>query len=154
MVRIRPAQKHEIADLQELNDEVFIDNASYDSDLDLTWAQGEKGRAYFKQLLQDPTCLCLIAEDQGRRIGYLAAGPKEVDYRKSRYFEIQNMGVIPEYRSQGIGKLLINTAFDWAKLQGFEKAFVCSYARNQRAIHFYKNHGFSEIDVSLECTLK
>lgn len=153
MVQIRVARIDEVKYLQILNNEVFIDNASYDEDLDLDWAMSEKGFRYFTTLLQDPLSLGLIAEDGTRRIGYLAAGPKEIEYRRSTYAEIQNMGALPEYRSQGIGKMLLEECTRWAQTQGYAKIFVCSYAKNARAIDFYEHNGFSAIDISLEKTI-
>ncbi len=153
MLNIRLFRKDEVSDLQNLNDEVFIHNAEYDKDLDLTWAKSNKGRVYFTELLDNPEALCLIVEDEGKKVGYLAASPKKIDYRKSKYFEIENMGVTPEYRWKGIGKLIMNKCFEWAKSKGFEKAFVNSYIQNVEAIEFYKNNGFKEIDVSLEKVL-
>lgn len=127
-----------------------MDNAKYDTDLDLNWAQSEKGKTYFTQLVNNSDALCLIAEDGDKKIGYLAASPKEIDYRNSKYFEIENMGVNPEYRSQGIGKLLMQKCFEWAKSRGFQKAFVTSYIQNTKAVDFYKSNGFEAIDISLE----
>jgi ribosomal protein S18 acetylase RimI-like enzyme len=150
MIIIRRATKDEVSDLQNLNDEIFMDNAQYDSDLDLTWAQGAKGKEYFTQLVNNPEALCLFAENEGKKIGYLAASPKIIDYRNSRYFEIENMGVTPEYRSKGIGKMLMQECFAWAKSKGFQKAFVTSYSKNIGAVDFYKKNGFEEIDISLE----
>ena len=150
MISIRHSTEDEVSDLQHLNKEVFVDNATYDTDLDLTWAEGERGKKYFSELLHDIECVCFIAEDEGKKIGYLAAGPKLIDYRNSRYIEIQNMGVIPEYQSRGVGKQLMEACLQWAKSQGYQKAFVNAYIKNQRAIDFYKRAGFSEIDISLE----
>lgn len=150
MITIRQVNKDEISDIQALNDEVFIDNSKYDPDLDLSWAKGEKGRKYFIELLNDPESLCLIVEDGNRKVGYLAVGPKHIEYRLSRYCEIQNMGVIPEYRSQGIGKVLMDECFSWARAQGYQKVFVNSYIKNQGALDFYKENEFEEIDISLE----
>ncbi len=150
MITIRHADKNEVSDLQQLNNEVFIDNQKYDEDLDLNWAQSEKGKKYFTQLLSNPDSCCLIAEEDGKKIGYIAAGTKTVSYRKSRYMEIGDMGVIPGYRSKGIGRMLINECLKWAKTKGFQKAFVNSYFDNKKAIEFYKRNGFEEIDVSLE----
>lgn len=150
MVNIRPANKNEVKLLQALNDEVFIDNHKYDKDLDMNWAQSDKGRAYFHELLNTPDACCLIAEEHGNAIGYIAARPKEVSYRKSKYLEIENMGVVPEYRSKGIGTLLMNECLKWGKVQGFQKAFVNAYFDNRMAIEFYKRNDFAEIDVSLE----
>lgn len=150
MITIRLSAREDVLDLQNLNNEVFIDNAKYDSDLDLAWAKGEKGKASFMELLSDPRSLCLVAEDGKKKIGYLAAGPKEIDYRKRRYFEIHSMGVIPAYRSKGIGRLLLEKCFEWAKAEGYQSIFVNAYIKNDRAVDFYKDAGFSEIDISLE----
>lgn len=150
MITVRYGTIDDVKILQDLNDEIFVDNAKYDSDLRLDWAQSEEGRKYFTNLVNNKEALCLIAEDGDKKVGYLAASPKEIDYRKSKYFEVENMGVSPEYRSQGIGKLLLQKCFDYAKQNGFQKAFVISYANNIKAVEFYKRNGFEPIDISLE----
>lgn len=150
MITIRQANTSEVSDLQSLNNEVFINNAKYDDDLDLNWAQSKKGQKYFTELLNDQNSLCIIAEDVDRKVGYLAAGPKGIDYRNSKYLEIQNMGVIPEYRSKGVGKMLMDKSFEWARSKGYQKAFVNAYIKNEGAVNFYKKNGFGEIDISLE----
>lgn len=150
MVHIRAARKDEAKDLQDLNDEVFIDNQKYDNDLNMNWAKSIKGKTYFTNLLNNPNACCLIAEDNGKKVGYIAAVPKDIRYRKSKYIEIEDMGVIPQYRSKGIGTMLIDKCLKWAKSKGFQKAYVNSYFDNLKAIKFYKRNGFSEIDICLE----
>ena len=154
MINIRKANKEEVSDLQDLNDEVFVDNQQYDPDLDMSWAQSDRGRKYFSNLFDSNNGICLIAEDGERKVGYIAGNKKEVSYRNSRYIELENMGVIPEYRSKGIGKMLVKKFLEEAKLAGFQKAYVNSYFKNSRAIDFYKRNGFSEIDLSLEMDIK
>lgn len=150
-MKIRKAKKDEWSKLQDLNNEVFIDNAKYDPDLVKDWAYSEQGEEYFKDLVNDPKGLCLVAEnDSGQLVGYLAASPKPIEYRKSKYFEVDNMGVIPEYRSQGVGKKLMDKSMEWGKENGFQKVYVCSYSGNVGAIKFYENCGCNKIDVSLE----
>ncbi len=150
MVDIRSATKNEVKDLQDLNDEVFIDNQKYDDDLDMNWAKSDKGKEYFTEVLNNPESICLIAEEGSRKVGYIAAGKKEISYRKSKYIEIENMGVIPDFRSKGVGTLLIQESLKWAKSKGFQKAYVNSYFNNTAAIDFYKKNGFLETDLSLE----
>lgn len=150
MIKIRTAKKGEVGELQNLNDEVFIDNQKYDSDLFMGWAKSDKGKGYFTNLVNNLNALCLIATDNKVSIGYIAAAPKNFGHRKSKYLEIENMGVIPQYRSKGIGSLLIKKCLKWAKKKGFDKVYVNSYFANSKAIGFYKKSGFSEIDVSLE----
>lgn len=150
MITIRPATKNEVKTLQDLNNEVFIDNQKYDEDLDMDWAQSEKGKEYFTKLLNNVESICLIAEDGDMKIGYLVAAPKIVSYRKSKYIEIENVGVIPAYRSKGIGTQLMQECLKIAKSRGFQKAFVIAYFNNTKAVKFYKRKDFAEIDVSLE----
>ncbi len=150
MIHIRQANNNDLTVLQNLNDEVFIDNHKYDADLDMNWAKSEKGKKYFSDLLNNTNACCFIAEENGKPVGYIAAGPKIVSYRKSKYLEIENMGVIPKYRSMGIGTMLIKECFKWGKAHGFQKIFVNAYFDNRMAIEFYRRNGFKEIDISLE----
>lgn len=149
-MQIRPARKNEVSQLQKLNDEVFTDNQKYDPDLILDWAQSDKGKKYFTDLLNDPKNYCLVAEVDHKLIGYIAASPKIIDYRKSKYLEIENMGVSPAYRGQGIGSLLIKKCLAWTKSRGFQKIYVNAYFANLKGIAFYRKNGFSEIDLCLE----
>lgn len=153
-MKIRKVKTDEWSDLQRLNNEVFLDNAQYDSDIIVDWALSEAGKKYFQEVAKSEEGICLIGEtDDGELVGYLAASPKPFDYRKSKYLEVDNMGVMPKYRSQGIGKQLIEACKSWARDNGFQKVFVTSYFHNQKAVSFYKSCGFDEIDVSLECQL-
>lgn len=149
-MKIRSARKDEVKKLQKLNQEVFIDNQQYDSDLIMDWATSELGKQYFTDVLNDPKSCCFIAEDNCRIIGCICCRGRKINYRKSKYIEIDNMGVLPEYRSKGLGTKLIKKSLSWAKTKGYQKMFVNSYFHNIKAIAFYKRNGFSEIDLSLE----
>ena len=150
IMEIRAAQKDEVEKLQNLNQEVFMDNQKYDSDLVMDWAITEPGKQYFTDVLSDPESCCFIVEDSGKAIGYISCRARKISYRKSKYVEIDNMGVIPEYRSKGIGTKLIEKSLEWAKSKGYQKMFVNSYFYNTKAIQFYKKSGFSEIDLVLD----
>lgn len=153
MIILREAQKNDLQKLQYLDDEVFIDNQTYDNDLDMNWAMSEKGKTYFSNLLKDPNSYCLLATDNEKAVGYIVCLPKDFGYRKSKCVEIGNMGVSPDYRSKGIGSMLIKKGIEWAKKKGYKKIYASSYSNNQKAILFYKKNGFSEIDLGLEQNL-
>lgn len=150
-VKIRKAKTDEWSALQTLNNEVFVDNAKYDPDLVVDWAYSDLGKKYFQKLVNDQESVCFVAEDSSRKlVGYIAASPKYFSYRKSRYVEVDNMGVIPSFRSQGIGQMLMEECKKWAKANNFQKLYVNSYSQNEKAIAFYQRCGFQKIDVSLE----
>jgi ribosomal protein S18 acetylase RimI-like enzyme len=153
MINIRQARKDEVEKLQILDNELFIHDVEFDPDLDMTWAKGEAGKKNFSKFLNNPESYCLIVEDNDKAIGYLAASPKKASYRKSRCIEIQNIEVSPAYRSQGIGSMLVQKCFAWAKAQGYQKVYVNAYFGNTEAIKFYKKNGFVEIDLGLEVDL-
>lgn len=153
MIDIRPAKKEETKVLQNLNDEVFQDNSKYDPDLKTDWAQSELGKKYFTKILNNPKAICLIAEDDSKPIGYIAAVHKPMSWSLSKYLEIVNMGVSPDYRSQGIGTNLIKKCLEIAKRKGYQKVYVASYYKNTRAVSFYEKSGFAKIDIGLEKNL-
>jgi len=147
---IRTARKNEIKTLQTLNKEIFIDNHKYDLDLKMDWTQSEAGKKYFTNILNNTNAICLIAEKNSVPIGYIVAAPKKFGYRLSKYIEIENIVVLPKYRSLGIGSRLITECLKIAKEKGFQKTYVSSYYKNSKAIKFYEKIGFKKIDISLE----
>jgi ribosomal protein S18 acetylase RimI-like enzyme len=154
MIKIRPVTPSEWPHLQDLNNEVFIDNAQYDPDIIVDWALSEKGKKYFQEVSFDSTYICLVAENEdGKLVGYIAGAPKDYSYRKSKYIELGDMGVIPEYRSQGIGANLVQEFLKSAREKGYQKAVVSSYSGNEKGVRFYKKCGFEPIDISLERSL-
>lgn len=153
MINIISAKTKDLPTIQKLNYEIFIDNQHYDNDLVMNWSITKPGKKYFSKLLSDSTikskACCFIAYDKQKPVGYIAARRKDIDYRKSKSLEIENMGVSPQYQSKGIGTILIKKAFSWAKQNGYQKAYVNSYFKNTGAIKFYKKSGFLEIDLVL-----
>jgi len=153
MITIRPARVEEIEALQKLNQEAFMDNVKYDPDLMMDWAMSDKGKAHFTKIFENPDSRCLVADDAGVLVGYIVLSKRDVDYRKSRCCEINDVGVTPVYQSKGVGSFLVQKAKEWAKERGYQKMYVSCYFANTRAVAFYKKNGLTEIDVDLEMTL-
>ena len=63
------------------------------------------------------------------------------------------MGVLPEYRSKGIGRLLVDKAKEWARSVNATKLYVSAYWGNTGARNFYEREGFEPIDQGLEIGL-
>ncbi|MFI5240912.1 MAG: GNAT family N-acetyltransferase [Microgenomates group bacterium] len=149
-MNLRFARPNDVQILQNLNNEIFVDNSKYDPDIIIDWAQSPLGRDYFTQVVNDSDSICLIAEENGKPIGYINAAPKEFDYRHKKYIEVQNMGVSPDFRSKGVGAELMKECLKIAKEKGFEAVYVVSYYDNSKAVAFYEKSGFKRIDLGLE----
>jgi GNAT superfamily N-acetyltransferase len=150
MISIKQVHEDSVRMIQDLNHEVMVDNAKYDPDLNVTWTKSELGKKYFTEVLQDTKSAVFVAFDNDHPVGYISLSPKHFGYRNSKYIEVNDMGVIPSHRSQGVGSQLMEHGLSWAKAQGYQRAYVACYSKNDRACQFYNKSGFHQIDVSLE----
>jgi ribosomal protein S18 acetylase RimI-like enzyme len=153
-IALRTAVKSDWQTLQELNNQVFQNDKDNDPDMDLNWPYAESGISYYKKLADGAYGHCILAEENGLVVGYIALAKKIFGYRKSMYVEIENIGVSPEYRSQGIGTVLMKAAEKWAKSQGATKLYVQVFWGNKKAINYYKENEFYEMGIELEKELK
>jgi ribosomal protein S18 acetylase RimI-like enzyme len=55
---------------------------------------------------------------------------------------IQNLGVIPAHRGQGLGSALLLKALDGFSRSGLGRAFLEVTAQNDAAVRLYRRHGF------------
>lgn len=58
---------------------------------------------------------------------------------------IQNVGVLPEYRGRGLGRLLVARALNGFREQGIERAYLEVTAENAMAVRLYRSIGFRRI---------
>ncbi len=147
---VRRAKASEWETIRDINQSSFEANQNFDPYLDMRWVFSEKAKKYFLTALTGPAYNVFIAEVDDKQVGYIILGPKQYDYRTVRMVEIQNMAVLPTYRSRGIGQRLVMEAKRWAKINGFETIYVNAYIHNTRVVEFYKRQGFTPIDISLE----
>lgn len=150
MYTIRLATKNDFKDIQKLNTEIFVDNVKWDSDTIENYSTSEQGAKYFKDALESKSGCFFVAVDGGELIGYANGCDMNAYWRRSKYFELENIGVIPERKKEGIGKALLAKVTKWAKDNGFDKIYINCYSKNIEALDFYKQQGYEEIDICLE----
>lgn len=155
-MKVREATIEDLAVIQDLSLELFRDpSSSSDKYSDDKWAHDEQGTQYFTNAIQKDGQLCLVAEDNGKVVGYLTGEPNEVvDWRPIKTSELGSFYIAPEYRSQGVGAEMVEEFARWSKAQGAVTARVSAYVANQRGIDFYKKVGFAPESVELEMELE
>ena len=57
---------------------------------------------------------------------------------------LEDLIVLNEYRSHGLGSLLLNHALEYARKKDFKRITLLTDRLNADAHHFYKKHGFFE----------
>lgn len=152
-ITIRQATIDDIPMLLGINFSSFEANAGFDKYIDMNWIHTDNAKKHFTTAITDKDHYAIVAEEEGKPIGFITLAPKELAYRTVKTIELDILAVLPDYRSKGIGSLLLNEVKEWAKGKGYTTMMVSSYSKNNRAIEFYQREGFETIDISLEYEL-
>ncbi len=154
-VDIREIVPSDIKTLTELNREVFKSDQDHIDDLEIYWPDSELGQKYYTNVVNKKSNkIGFVAETDGVPIGYIALWVKSPLWRIKKYVEIENMGVIPGQRSNGIGTKLLEKAASYAKSLGADRLEVSPFSKNRRALAFYRKFGFEDFIISLQVDLE
>ena len=66
-------------------------------------------------------------------------------YYIGKHIEPDNVFILPEYQGQGIGKLLMNWIFDYAKSIGCVASELNCYTNNTEGQRFWKQQGYEVV---------
>lgn len=81
-----------------------------------------------------------VAEVEGVVAGYVSTRVDSV----TQIGGIPNLGVLPAYRKQGIGRVLLETAITYLREQGMTYARIETLEQNPIGQHLYPSLGFQE----------
>lgn len=92
---------------------------------------------FAKYLKRNPTT-SFVAEDNGRIVGTILAGH---DGRRGIFHHVV---VLPGYRHQGIGKMLVDNAMDALEKEGVTKVLLVVFKDNDSGNGFWEHIGFTK----------
>jgi GNAT superfamily N-acetyltransferase len=97
--------------------------------------------------------LAMTADD--RDLGVITLNECAAIYAGGRFGEISEFYVVPDFRSEGVGALLIEAAVAFGRERGWPIIEVGAPSPPiwQRTVDFYRRHGFEEIGPRLDLTL-
>ena len=93
-------------------------------------------RDYFESLYKIYPEGFIVAENNGKIIGYTTGRPKE------ELAEIISLAVDPTWRQKGVGAKLTNFLIEHFKEKGLKEISLCVRTKNKKAISFYQKLGF------------
>ena len=97
--------------------------------------------------LKNKMIFAMVLEEEQNIIGAaILSGDKKDAHLMSFY-------LLPEKMGQGLGHILYNGIETALRNRGFAKCVLYVLGRNNRAIHFYKTHGFIDINRKVHTKL-
>lgn len=115
---------------EHIEDIVVIENLSFK----IPWSR----QSITEEIIQNKAAIYMCAEVSGRAVGY--AGMWQVCDEG----HITNIAVHPEFRSSGVGSLLMEALLEIAKENGITALTLEVRRSNHNALTLYRKYGFEE----------
>lgn len=82
--------------------------------------------------------------DEERVVGFGAICESRSLYAKGAFGIIQELYIMPRYRSKGVGKSLLDTIIQYSKARGWKRLELCTppVPEFDRTVQFYQSNGF------------
>jgi ribosomal protein S18 acetylase RimI-like enzyme len=108
--------------------------------------ESARPRALIEQWLADPDWAIFVADDEKRVIGVLFVNERKAPDSRllnpRRYVLVDTLAVAEGWRSQGIGRTLMQKAEAWATERGISEIELSVWEFNQRALALYEKLGY------------
>jgi ribosomal protein S18 acetylase RimI-like enzyme len=100
-------------------------------------------REFYEQALGEPGSFLLIAEEDGRAIGYAMVKRTRPSFtwQLDDAATVESLAVLPETRGQGVGGALLDRVRDELRADGCPIWGLGVVATNEAAIRLYRRHG-------------
>ena len=154
MINIRKAKTEDLARLEELYRELEEDAVLYQPEHFVFSPEGTRSEQ-MKDFLDSDTQAMFVAEDDGEVIGFahvvLIKAKKVPCLKPETSLYLQDLVVTAEYRSRGIGTILLNEAKKYGKENGADFFRTQVFPQNTDGMRFYERNGFSTKMITIEC---
>jgi GNAT superfamily N-acetyltransferase len=117
-----------------------------------------RGNDHLVALLADENSALFIARVADEPVGFVYAivrsTPDIPILVPRRYVAVETMMVTAAYRKQGIGRLLMNRAHEWARTKGASSVELNVYEFNAEAIAFYEGLNYQTLSRKMSVQLE
>lgn len=103
-------------------------------------------QAGLRALLSDPARWWLVAEQEGRLVGFAEAGPCGLPHPEASpaHGELKRLYLDQPAQGQGLGKLMLERALAWLEQRAPGPLWLGVWSGNTRAQKLYTDHGFAK----------
>ena len=92
----------------------------------------------------DPGSAFLLAEEENIPAGFIHLQAQSDYFSGEAHGYISDVAVAPDFEGRGVGRLLLDTAEDWARSKGYSLLTLYVFAGNTHARRVYERFGFQE----------
>ena len=135
-VRVRPARLADQAALTQLDAIAWSAESGFPS----VMAPGLRDTTFFDA--GNPPEAFLVAELDGRVVGYIRLKPPSKLPENAHVIQVQGLAVHPDARRRGAAAGLLDAAEETLRERGIRKLTLRVLSTNQAAIRLYERHGF------------
>lgn len=100
----------------------------------------EQQRKSIERILSEPNTIFFVAEIENKLVGFIAAIGSNL--KRNRHSANIVLGVLEDYRGQGIAIKLFNNVFEWANEVGISRLGLTVIKHNNKAFNLYRKMGF------------
>lgn len=152
-MRVRPATRDDLPVLGRLG--AHLMRVHYDFDRLRFLRPGtnpEHGYAGFLgSQMRDPACAVLVAEVEGRVVGYVYAAMEPLSWKELRdeCGYIHDLVVDPEERGHGAGTALLEAACEWLRRRGMPRVVLGTAEKNVGAQRLFARAQFRRTMIEM-----
>jgi ribosomal protein S18 acetylase RimI-like enzyme len=143
---IRQATPEDAALLSELSTATFYDTfGSQNSPADMeAYLSSNFQVGQIREEFREQCTKYLIAEIQGKAVGYAKLGKKEVPeaLEGMKFLELERLYVLTDYQNHKVGAALMSACIQCCVTQEFDVLWLGVWEHNTRAKKFYQDFGF------------
>jgi len=147
MLKIRAAVEEDLPKLGELWSDFMTYNAAFND----SFKTNKKARGIFMSEMternQNPDCRLAVAESDGDLVGfcysYISLKPKY--FKLDKFGFIGDLFVRDEFRRNGIGRKLVDDAFDFFRRRKIKQIELLVAIKNVNTIKFWEAVGFDHL---------
>ena len=156
-IEIKKATLKELEAIRKMNQELFkYDYENFDKNINYKWSLTKAHKECYEKDISGKNSAVFLALINKKIVGYILCKiiDAEIYSKDKKLAFLEDMFVVKEHRSSGIGTMLVNEFLKWEKLKGVKRATVTVSIKNKKAINFYRKAGFSDQDLILERKIK
>jgi ribosomal protein S18 acetylase RimI-like enzyme len=147
---ITEAAESHVPELVRLWTEFF----DYHRDIDPYYTRSEDAHRHierrFREKIQGSDSGVLVAVEKGEVIGYSLfwIAPNSPYIKEKHHGFISDLAVASGRRDRGVGERLLERTLAWFKAKGIGRVVLYTLPGNQRAVEFWRRHGF---ETRMQC---